>query len=295
MERSSKKVLRLGIPKGSLEKSTIELFERSGWRIRVEPRSYFPYIDDDEIQCSLVRAQEMSRLVEDGTLDAGITGKDWIEENNSDVVRVADLVYSKLTKRPARWVLVVKADSPISSVYDLQGKKIYTELVGFTKRYLKERGIEAEVEFSWGATEAKVVMGLCDAIVEVTETGSTIRANNLRIVEELMVTYPQLIANKGSWKDEWKRKKIEDIALLLKGALKAEGLVVLKMNVEEKNLEAVVSLLPSITSPTVSPLYGGGWYSVETVCSESEARKLIPELTRKGAVGIIEYSLNKVI
>ncbi len=291
----TKKILKFGIPKGSLEKSTIELFEKSGWKISVEPRSYFPYINDEELNCSLVRAQEMSRLVEDGTLDAGITGKDWIEENDSDVVRVEDLVYSKLTKRPARWVLVVRQDSPINSIEDLQGKKVYTELVNFTKRYLSERGVEADVEFSWGATEAKVVMGICDAIVEVTETGSTIRANSLRIVEELMVTYPQLIANKKAWEDPWKRKKIEDIALLLKGALRAEGLVVLKMNVEEKNLDSVVSLLPSITAPTVSPLYRKGWYSVETVCSESEARKLIPELTRKGAVGIIEYSLNKVI
>ncbi len=287
--------LKLGIPKGSLEKSTMELFEKSGWKITVEPRSYFPYIDDEEIECALVRAQEMSVMVEDGTLDAGITGKDWIEENESDVVRVTDLVYSKMTKRPARWVLVVRQDSPINSIYDLQGKKVYTELPRFTKRFFQEKGIDVQVMFSWGATEAKVVMGLCDAIVEVTETGSTIRANNLRIVEELMVSYPQLIANRKAWEDPWKRKKIEDIALLLQGALKAEGLVGLKMNVKEKDLDAIVKLLPSITAPTVSPLYEKGWFSVETVCSEKEARKLIPELTRKGAVGIIEYSLNKVI
>ncbi len=288
-------VLKFGIPKGSLEKSTIELFEKSGWKIRVEPRSYFPYIDDEEIQCSLVRAQEMAKLVENGVLDAGITGKDWIEETEADVIRVADLIYSKLTKNPTRWVLVVKRDSPINSIYDLQGKRIYTELLNFTKRFFKEKGVDVDVFFSWGATEAKVVMGLCDAIVEVTETGSTIRANNLRIVEELMVSYPQLIANKDAWNDKWKRKKIEDISLLLKGALKAEGLVCLKMNVKEENLDEIVKLLPSITAPTVSPLYEKGWFSVETVCSEKEARRLIPELIRRGAVGIIEYSLNKVI
>jgi len=289
------KLLKLGIPKGSLEKATIELFRRSGWKITVDSRSYFPAIDDPQISCTLVRAQEMSRFVEMGALDVGLTGKDWILENESDVVAVQDLVYSKATQRPARWVLVVAETSPVKRIEDLKGKKVFTELVNFTRRYFADKGVQVDVEFSWGATEAKVVEGLADAIVEVTETGSTIRANGLRIVEELTTTYPQLIANKKAWKDPWKKEKIEQIGKLLKGALDAEGMVGLKMNVPKERLEEVMKVLPSITAPTVANLYGQEWISVETVMSEQEARELIPQLLKKGAVGIIEYPLNKVI
>ncbi|QJA05870.1 ATP phosphoribosyltransferase [Thermosulfurimonas marina] len=289
------RVLKFGIPKGSLEKATIELLEKSGWRVKVHHRSYFPEIDDPEISCAICRAQEMSRYVEAGVLDAGITGKDWILENDSKVVPVADLVYSKVSKRPARWVLAVPADSEIRTLEDLRGKKIATELVNFTRRYFAERGIEVKVEFSWGATEAKVVQGLADAIVEVTETGSTIRAHGLKIIHELLVTHPQLIANEAAWQDPWKRKKIEQLALLLQGALRADRLVGLKMNVSEENLEKVVKLLPSLTAPTIARLYQEGWYAVETVVSEEVVRELVPRLIEAGAQGIIEYALNKVI
>ncbi|MCX5885768.1 MAG: ATP phosphoribosyltransferase [Proteobacteria bacterium] len=287
--------LKLGIPKGSLENATIELFRKSGWKIQVSSRNYFPDIDDNEITCTLVRAQEMSRYVENGTLDVGLTGKDWIMENNSDVVVVADLIYSKVSQKPARWVLVVKENSPIKKLEDLKGKKISTELVNFTKNYFAGRNIPVEVEFSWGATEAKVVEELVDAIVEVTETGSTIRANGLRIVSELMQTNTQLIANKNGWKDPWKKEKIEQIALLLKGALQADGMVVLKMNVPKDKLQGVIDILPCLNAPTVSNLYQKDWFSVETVISEAKVRELIPRLQKLGAEGIIEYSLNKVI
>jgi ATP phosphoribosyltransferase len=287
--------LKLGIPKGSLENATIELFKKSGWKIQVSSRNYFPDIDDREITCTLVRAQEMSRYVENGTLDLGLTGKDWIIENRSDVVVVADLIYSKVSTRPARWVLVVKETSPINKLEDLMGKKISTELVNFTKNYFAERNIPVEVEFSWGATEAKVVEGLVDAIVEVTETGSTIRANGLRIVCELMQTNTQLIANKAAWKDPWKKEKIEQIALLLKGALQADGMVGLKMNCPKDKLQSIIEILPSLNAPTVSNLYQTDWFSVETVISEEKVRELIPQLQKRGAEGIIEYSLNKVI
>ena len=289
------KLIKVGIPKGSLEKATIELFRRSGWKITMDSRSYFPTIDDPEISCTLVRAQEMSRFVEMGTLNMGLTGKDWILENDSDVVVVQDLVYSKVTQRPARWVLVVAETSPVKRIEDLKGKKVFTELVNFTRKYFTDKGITVDVEFSWGATEAKVVEGLADAIVEVTETGSTIRANGLRIVEELMTTNPQLIANKKAWKDPWKKEKIEQIRMLLKGALDAEGMVGLKMNVPKESFDAVMEVLPSITAPTVSDLYSKDWVSVETVMFEREARDLIPQLVKRGAVGIIEYPLNKVI
>ncbi|RUM89447.1 MAG: ATP phosphoribosyltransferase [Thermodesulfatator sp.] len=289
------RVLKFGIPKGSLEKATLELLEKSGWRVKVHHRSYFPEIDDPEISCAICRAQEMSRYVEAGVLDAGITGKDWILENDSKVVPVADLIYSKVSKRPARWVLAVPADSEIRTLEDLRGKKIATELVNFTRRYFAERGIPVEVEFSWGATEAKVVQGLADAIVEVTETGSTIRAHGLKIIHELMVTHPQLIANQAAWADSWKRRKIEQLALLLQGALRADRLVGLKMNVSEKDLDRVVQLLPSLTAPTIARLYQEGWYAVETVVSEEVVRELVPRLIEAGAQGIIEYSLNKVI
>ncbi len=287
--------LKLGIPKGSLQEATIRLFERAGWKIRVSGRSYFPEIDDPEIYCSLCRAQEMSRYVESGTLDAGITGRDWIEENESDVVFVTELVYSKVSTRPARWVLAVAKDSGIEDESQLAGKRVATELVNFTRRYFESKGIPVEVHFSWGATEAKVVNGLADAIVEVTETGSTIRAHGLKIIKELMTSTPQLIANKDAWADPAKRRKIEQLALLLKGALRAEGLVALKMNVPKAKLEEVVGLLPSLQAPTVAPLYESDWFSVETVVNSGQVRELIPALMEHGAEGIIEYSLNKVI
>jgi len=261
----------------------------------VSSRSYFPMVDDDEVRCTLVRAQEMSRFVETGTLDVGLTGKDWILENGSDVVVVQDLIYSKTSPSPARWVLVVAEDSPIRHLKDLSGKKIFTELVNFTKRYFSERKINVDVEFSWGATEGKVIEGLCDAIVEVTETGSTLRANNLRIVEELLQTNTQLIANRESYQDPWKKEKIEQISLLLQGALRAEGMVGLKMNVSANDLKSVIEILPSITAPTVSNLFQNDWFSVETIISEKVVRELIPKLQKRGAVGIIEYPLNKVI
>lgn len=288
-------ILKLGIPKGSLEKATIELFEKSGWRIKLTSRNYFPEVDDPEMSCSICRPQEMSRYIEKGVLDAGITGKDWILENKSDVVVVADLVYSKVSKRPTRWVLAVPGDSPISCLEDLEGKKISTELVNFTERFFKERNINVDIAFSWGATEAKVVSKLADAIVEVTETESTIRAHGLKIIHELMTSNTQFIANKEAWKDPWKREKIENIALLLQGALRADKIVGLKMNVPQKFLEEVIAILPSMNAPTVAPLYQTDWFSVETVISEHQVRDLIPMLLKKGAEGIVEYSLNKVI
>ena len=287
--------LKLGIPKGSLQNATFALFKRSGWTINVNDRSYFPEINDDSIECAICRAQEMSRYVENGTLDAGLTGKDWIAENNSDVQIVEDLIYSKVSSRPARWVLAVPYDSPIKTIEDLEGKKIATELVAFTKRYFEARGIAVKVEFSWGATEAKVVSGLADAIVEVTETGSTIKAHGLRIIHELMQTNTQLIANRSAWQDTAKREKMEQIALLLKGALLGEKLVGIKMNVPHDKLEQVVKLLPSLNAPTVASLYQSDWFSVETVVGTGVVRDLIPELLKKGAEGIIEYPLNKVI
>ena len=280
-------LLKLGIPKGSLENATIELFRKSGWKISVSSRSYLPTVDDDTLRCTLVRAQEMSRFVEMGTLDAGLTGKDWILENDSDVVVVQDLVYSKVSTVSARWVLVVAEDSPIRTLKDLEGKKIFTELVNFTKRYFAERKVKVDVEFSWGATEGKVIEGLADAIVEVTETGSTLRANGLRIVEELMKTNTQLIANKESYRDPWKREKIEQISLLLQGALRAEGMVGLKMNVSGNDLKGVMEILPSITAPTVSNLFQSDWFAIETIISEKVVRELIPQLQKRGAVGII--------
>lgn len=290
-----KEKLKLGIPKGSLQNATVELFKRSGWKISVTDRSYFPEINDDEIECAICRAQEMSRYVENATFDAGLTGKDWIAENQSVVHVVADLVYSKVSARPARWILAVPYDSSIKTLEDLKGKKVATELVGFTKRYFENKGIDVTVEFSWGATEAKVVSGLADAIVEVTETGSTIKAHGLRIIHELMQTNTQLIANHESWKNPKKRKKIEQISLLLKGALRGEKLVGLKLNVAKSNLEKVVALMPSLHAPTVSSLYQSDWFAVETVVGSNVVRDLIPELLRNGAEGIIEYPLNKVV
>ncbi len=287
--------LKLGIPKGSLQNATIALFKRSGWTINVNGRSYFPEINDATIDCAICRAQEMSRYVESGTMDAGLTGKDWIAENSSDVHVVDDLIYSKVSSRPARWVLAVPYDSDVKNLEDLQGKKIGTELVEFTKRYFAERSIDVSVEFSWGATEAKVVSGLADAIVEVTETGSTIKAHGLRIIHELMQTNTQLIANKEAWKNPAKRGKIEQIAMLLQGALRGEKLVGLKMNVAKEDLEGVVALLPSLNAPTVSHLYQSDWLAVESVVDTSVVRDLIPKLLKAKAEGIIEYPLNKVL
>lgn len=290
------KKLKFGIPKGSLQQATINLFAKSGWKINVSNgRSYFPDINDDAVECTICRAQEMSRYVESGTIDAGLTGRDWIEENASDVLVVDDLLYSKVSQKPARWVLAVAADSPIKELGDLQGKKISTELTNFTRRYFKERDIQVEVEFSWGATEAKVVSGLADAIVEVTETGSTLRAHGLKIIHELMTSNTQLIANKEAYRDSWKKEKIDQITLLLKGALRAENMVGLKMNVPEDKLDTVVKLLPSLNAPTLANLYNSKWVSVESVVEEKVVRELIPRLIRAGAEGIIEYPLNKVI
>jgi ATP phosphoribosyltransferase len=293
--------LKLGIPKGSLEAMTIELFKKSGWKIATTSRSYFPAIDDETVRCSLARPQEMSRYIEKGTLDVGITGKDWTLENESDVQLVCEMVYSKTSFRPTRWVLAVPHDSPIKKIEDLKGKKISSEMVNFTKRYFAERQIPVEVEFSWGATEAKAAEGLVDAIVEVTETGSTIRAHGLKIIHELMESCPQLIANKQAWQDPWKRQKIEQIKLLLQGALSAENKVGIKLNVAEADLEKVIQLIPSITAPTIATLYpsaslkGIKWFSIESVIEETQVRDLIPKLIQNGAVGIIEYPLNKVI
>ena len=289
------KVLKLGIPKGSLEENTIDLFKRAGWRIKYDSRSYFPDIDDPEIMCTLVRAQEMSRYIEDGTLDLGLTGIDWIMENSSDVVVVQDLIYSKVSTQQARWVLVVREDSPYKTIKDMEGKKISTELVTFTKKYFAERNINIHVEFSWGATEAKVVEGLVDAIVEVTETGSTIKANKLKIIHELMKTNTQLIANRASWKNPWKRKKIEQISTMLTGSLQAMGKVGLKLNVSKENLKKVMSVLPSLKAPTISSLSSDKWFAIESIVDAKIMRDLIPTLLEAGAQGIIEYPLNKVI
>lgn len=293
--------LRLGLPKGSLEQATIDLFKKSGWKISGSSRSYFPSVDDETLRCSLARPQEMSRYVESGTLDAGITGKDWTLENQSDVMVVAELIYSKVSFRSTRWVLAVPQDSPVKKIDDLKGKRVATEMVNFTKRYFAERNIAVEVEFSWGATEAKAAQGLVDAIVEVTETGTTIRAHGLKIIDEMMESCPQLIANKAAWNDPWKRQKIEQIKMLLQGALSAEAKVGIKLNVTEADLEKVVNLIPSITAPTIATLYpsanlkGVKWFSIESVIDERQVRDLIPKLIQNGAIGIIEYPLNKII
>ena len=288
-------VLQLGIPKGSLEAATIELFRRSGWKITTGERSYFPRVDDPELRCLLVRAQEMARYVESGALDAGITGRDWVLEYDAQVVVAQELVYSKTSLRPTRWVLVVARDSPVQKPEDLRGARVATELVGYTRRWFEEQGIDVHIEFSWGATEAKVAEGLVDAIVEVTETGSTIRAHGLRIVCDLFESVPQLIANRGAWTVGWKRQKIEQIGLLLAGALRAEAQVGLKMNVPSARLQEVIALLPAITAPTVSNLSGTDWFAVASVAAEATVRDLIPRLLHAGAVGIIEYPLNKIV
>jgi ATP phosphoribosyltransferase len=287
--------LKLGVPKGSLEAATISLFAQAGWDIKPRSRNYFPDIDDPEIQCALVRSQEMAPYVENGTLDLGLTGHDWILETNAEVEEICELVYSKSSDQPCRWVLVVPQNSPIQSVEDLQGKKISTELVDFTKRYLEERNIEAQVEFSWGATEAKVVEGLVDAVVEITETGSTIKAHGLRIVCDLLHTETRLIANKAALADPWKKEKIDQIALMLQAALKARQKVALKMNVPANKLDEVVAMLPSLHAPTVNHLSDREWLAVETVVDSKEVRNLIPRLKMAGAEGILEYELRKMV
>jgi len=287
--------LKLGLPKGSLEQATIQLFGQAGWEIRVSSRNYFPTSDDPEIRCALVRAQEMATYVANGTLDLGLTGLDWILETGAEVEEVCELVYSKSSDQPARWVLVVPQDSPIQRLEDLQGKRIATELVAFTRRYLEERGIRATVEFSWGATEGKAVEGLVDAVVEITETGSTIRAHGLRIVCELLRTHTRLITNRAALADPWKRGKIEQLALLLQAALNARHKVVLSMNVPATRLDAVVALLPSLHAPTVNHLYDKGWVAVETVVDSRRVRDLIPQLRAEGAEGILEYELRKIV
>lgn len=290
----SSNILRLGLPKGSLQEPTLDLFERSGFNIVLPSRSYRPAVDDDELEIRLLRAQEIGRYVDHGFLDCGITGRDWIVENGADVEVIADLRYSKATSKPTRWVLVVPEDSPIKSAKDLQGKRIATEAVEMTRKYLAKHGVEAEVEFSWGATEVKVPE-LVDAIVDITETGSSLRANKLRIVDTLMESYPQFVSSKTAAQDPWKREKMETLVLLLKGALEARHTVGLKMNVPADRLAEVVDALPSARSPTVSKLASTDWVAVETVIDETTVRTIIPQLKALGAEGIVEYPLNKVV
>jgi len=293
--------LKLGLPKGSLQESTFKMFKKAGFNVTIGSRSYFPHVDDPEIEAVLIRAQEVSRYVEEGVLDCGITGEDWIQENASDVVNVEELAYAKTGMDPVRWVLAVPNDSPVKSAKDLAGKRIATELKGFTEKYLKDKGIKADVEFSWGATEAKVASGLVDAIVELTETGSSLKANNLRIVETLCRSTTQFIANKKAWADPAKKRKMRNIVMLLLGAIQSEAKVGLKMNVREKDLKRIIALLPALKNPTVSTLWKDSssdkesWFDVETIIDEKQVRDLIPKLKEAGAEGIIEYPLNKVI
>jgi ATP phosphoribosyltransferase len=291
---SNERRLKLGIPAGSLQEATAELFRRAGYKITFNSRSYFPTIDDDDIECVLIRAQEMARYVEDGVLDAGLTGHDWIMENGADVVEVAELIFSKVSRRPVRWVLCVPEDSPFKTVQDLQGKRIATEAVGLTQRYLDKHGVKAKVEFSWGATEVKPPK-LADAIVEVTETGSSLRANQLRIMDEVLTSTPRFIANKVAYADAWKQQKIDDIVLMLRGAMAAEGKVGLMMNVPRASLQQVLSLLPALQQPTVSSLADEKWVDVNTILDESIVRHIIPRLKAAGARGIVEYPLSKII
>jgi len=286
--------LKLGIPKGSLENATVDLFRRAGYNITTSSRSYFPAIDDPEIECMLIRAQEMARYVEDGILDAGLTGRDWVQENEADVVAVADLVYAKQSFGKVRWVLAVPEASGLTSVRDLQGKIIATELVRTTERYLAQNGVNAKVEFSWGATEVKPPV-LADAIVEVTETGSSLRANNLKIIDTVIESNTQLIANKTAWQDPWKRQKLSDLKMLLDGAINALGKVGLMLNVSRQNLAGVLGVLPALKRPTVSSLSEEGWVAVNTILDESTVREIIPRLKTAGAEGIVEYPLNKIV
>ncbi len=287
-------ILKLGLPKGSLQEATLRLFRKAGYHITVSPRSYYPVFDDTEIHSMLIRAQEMPRYVEGGFLDCGLTGYDWILEQSAEVIEVADLRYAKEGFRTVKWVIAVPMNSPINTLKDLEGKRIATELVKYTKKYLKNNGVKAEVDFSWGATEVKPPY-LADAIVELTETGSSLRANNLRIIETILESTTRLIANKKSWQNKWKRRKIENIALLLKGALAAEEKVGLKMNVPEKSFNKVLDILTALHSPTISELADPGWFAIEVIIDEKKVRDLIPKLKSVGATGIVEYQLNKVI
>ncbi len=288
-------VLRLGIPKGSLQEKTLEIFQMAGFNIYLSPRSYFPTVDDPQIKVVLIRAQEMSRYVEDGVLDCGITGEDWILENASNVVRVAELLYAKRTLSPVRWVVAVREDSRIKKISDLEGKRVATELLQYTRKFFKARQINVDVEFSWGATEVKVKSGLVDAIVELTETGESLEANGLREIASVCLSTTQFIANKSSFRDKWKRKKIENILLLLRGALEARGKVGLKLNVREKDLDKVLGLLPALKKPTLSSLALKNWVACEVIIDEKDVRRILPLLKENGAQGIIEYPLNKVI
>ena len=286
--------LKIALPKGSLQDATFNLFKRAGFNVSVSSRSYFPSVDDKELEIILFRPQEMSRYIEDGVVDCGLTGHDWIVENGSDVVELCELKYSKVSSNPVRWVLAVHNDSPFKSVKDLKGKRISTELVGVTKSYLKKNHVQAEVEFSWGATEVKPPR-LVDAIVEATETGSSLRANNLRIIDTLLTSVPKLIANKQSYRDEWKKRKMDNLVLLLEGAIRAQEKVGLKMNVAEKDLKRVLAILPALKNPTISGLSQKGWFDIDTVVDEAVVREIIPALKKAGASGIVEYPLNKVI
>src|SRR4051794_8169083 len=286
--------LRFGLPKGSLQEATIEKMAKAGFNIQVSSRSYIPYVDDEELEIRMIRAQEISRYVEHGYLDCGITGHDWVQENGSKVHEVGEFQFSKVSRQPARWVLAVPENSPVKSVKDLRGKRIATEVVNLTKKYLRKNKVAADVEFSWGATEVKA-HELVDAIVEITETGSSLRANKLRIVDTLLTSTPRFIVNHEAWKDEWKKKKIQTMAMLLRGALEAETKVGLKMNVEERNLQNLLNTLPALRNPTISNLSQKGWVAVETIIDEHVVREFIPQLKAAGAEGIIEYPLNKVV
>ncbi len=292
--KSKENILKLGLPKGSLQDAALAKMAKAGFNISVSSRSYIPYVDDDQLAVRLIRAQEISRYVAHGQLDCGITGHDWVVENGSDVREVAEFLFSKATRQPARWVLAVPEDSPIKTPKDLEGKRIATEVVNITKRWLRKHGVKAEVEFSWGATEVKAHEWV-DAIVEITETGSSLRANRLRIVDTLLESTPRLIVNHDAWKDPWKRQKIETLSLLLRGALEAESKVGLKMNLEQKNLDRLLASLPALRNPTISHLSQPGWVAVETIIDERVVRELIPRLKAAGAEGIIEYPLNKVV
>ena len=287
-------ILRLGIPAGSLQEAAARLFAKAGYQIKFQSRSYYPTVDDPEIECILIRAQEMARYIEDGVMDAGLTGYDWVLETRAEVVEVAELVFSKISRRPVRWVLAVPEDSPIRSVRDLQGLRIATEAVNLTTDYLKRHGVTAQVEFSWGATEVKPPQ-LADAIVEVTETGSSLRANQLRIVETILESTTRFIANQAAWADPWKRRKIENIALMLRGAMAAEGKVGLMMNVPQNRLDEVLQILPALQKPTVSSLANSDWVAVNTILDESVVRDIVPRLKQAGARGLVEYPLNKII
>ncbi|HUY27969.1 MAG TPA: ATP phosphoribosyltransferase [Candidatus Binataceae bacterium] len=295
------RTLKFGIPKGSLEQQTLELMRKSGWRIQVGSRSYIPTVDDPELSCRILRPQEMPRYIADGSLDAGITGSDWVVENDVKLEQIESFIYSKVSLQPSRWVLCVAQNSQVQRLEDLAGKRVATEIVGFVKRVFAARKVNVEVEFSWGATEAKVAEGIVDAAVDVTETGSSLRANGLRIVEELLVSNPVLVANRAAWADDWKRAKIRQIGVLMRAALDAENRVMIKMNVARANLEKVIALLPALTAPTISQLYpspvlkGEEWLAVETVIAEQTVRELFPKLLEAGAVGIVECPVNKII